>query len=190
MILKIILNSLMPQAKGIIAEIKARFWHRKSSMNRFSFLGSMLKILITLIKPLPLLDRLQKSFWEALQIIMNKYNVYKKLIHFIQQLYDKASNTVMFQGSIKKWFHTSAGVCQICLLSSMFFNVLECIISNTLEEYQDTISIGCCNIINLCFADIIDDQAGKKKLVSLKKLDDSCKKNIPSLKWKRGFQAR
>ena len=51
-------------------------------------------------------------------------NMGQKLISTIQLLYTRASSSVLAQGVIEEWFHTSMGVRQGCLLSPTLFNIL------------------------------------------------------------------
>ena len=93
---------------------------------------------------------------------MRKYNISANLVRTTEQLYDKATSAVQMNGSIGKWFRTTVGVWQECLLSPTLFNIfLERIISDVLEEHDGKISIDGKNITNLRFAD--DIRGGIKK---------------------------
>ena len=59
----------------------------------------------------------------ALWATMKKYSISTNLIQVIKNLYNKATNTVLFNGSIGDWFRTTVGVRQGCLLSSTLFNI-------------------------------------------------------------------
>ena len=94
---------------------------------------------------------------------MKKYNMSQKFTNTIKQLYAKAINVIISQGSVGDRFKTTVGVRQGCLLSSTIFNVcLERIMSEALENQCGTVSIGGRNITNLHFADDIDGLAGSK----------------------------
>ena len=54
---------------------------------------------------------------------MKKYNISANLIQVIKSLYNKATNAVLFNGSIGDWFRTTVGVRQGCLLSPTLFNI-------------------------------------------------------------------
>ena len=95
---------------------------------------------------------------------MKKYNISTNLIQVIKNLYNKATNAVLFNGSIGDWFRTTVGVRQGCLLSPTLFNIfLERIMTDAIEDHEGTVSIGCRTITNLGFADDIDGSAGGEK---------------------------
>ena len=100
---------------------------------------------------------------------MKKYNVGRKLVHTLDQLYAKASSAVLVQSKIGEWFHTSVEVCQGYLLSPTLFNIfLERIMTDALEDLTSTVNIGGRTITNLRFADNIDGLAGEEEeLVNL-----------------------
>ena len=95
---------------------------------------------------------------------MKKYNISTNLIQVIKNLYNKATNAVLFNSSKGDWFRTTVGVPQGCLLSPTLFNIfLERIMTDALEEHEGTVSIGGRTITNLRFADDIDGLAGQEK---------------------------
>ena len=74
--------------------------------------------------------------------------------------YNKATNAVLFNGSIGDWFRTTVGVQQGCLLSPTLFNIfLERIMTDALEDHEGTVSIRGRIITNFRFADDIDGLA-------------------------------
>lgn len=84
----------------------------------------------------------------------------QKVTNTIKQLYVKTSSVVLIQGTFGDWFHTSVGVRQDCILSPTLFNIfLGRIMTEALENYHCTISIGRKAITNLRFADDIDGLA-------------------------------
>ena len=103
--------------------------------------------------------------WASMQF----YNIDQHLINVIQSLYKNSTSAVYHNSKIGKWFNTSVGVRQGCLLSPTLFNIfLERIMTDALEEHQGSISIGGRNITNLRFADDIDGLAGSEsELASL-----------------------
>ena len=82
----------------------------------------------------------------------------QKLIKTIEKLYVRATSAVLAQDTVKKkWFHTSVGVRQGCLLSPTLFNIfLERTMTDALEDHNGTVSIGGWTIPNVRFADDID----------------------------------
>ena len=94
---------------------------------------------------------------------MRLYSININLINEIQNLYDKATSAVCFNGSTGGWFRTTVGARQGCLLSPILFNIfLERIMADALEDHKSTVSIGGRTISNLRFADDIDGLAGSE----------------------------
>ena len=70
----------------------------------------------------------------ALWATMRLYNINTNLINAIQNLYDKATSAVCFNGSTGGWFRTTVGVRQGCLLSpTLFKRLLERIMADALN---------------------------------------------------------
>ena len=114
----------------------------------------------------------------ALWATMKNYNISTNLIQVIQNLYDKATSSVLFKSSIRDWFRTTVGVRRGCLLSPTLFNIfLERIMTDALEDHEGTISIGGRTITNLRFSDDVDGLAGEEEeLASLvERLDKACR---------------
>ena len=100
----------------------------------------------------------------VLLMVLMKYNISSNLIRVIKNLYDKATSAVFFNSSGGDWFRTTVGVRQGYLLSSTLFNIfLERIMTDALEDYKGTVSIGGSTISNLRFADDIDGLAGEEE---------------------------
>ena len=92
---------------------------------------------------------------------MKKHNITTNLIQVIKNLHDKAISAVLFNSSIGNWFRTTVAVRQECLLSPTLFNIfLERIMTDALEDHEDTVSIGGRTITNLRPAADIDGLAG------------------------------
>ena len=93
----------------------------------------------------------------ALWATMKMHSISTNLIRVIKNLYNKATSAVLFNSSIGDWFRTTVGVRQGCLLSPILFNIfLERIMTDALEDYEGTVSIGGRTITNLRSADDID----------------------------------
>ena len=91
---------------------------------------------------------------------MKKYNIRANLFRVIENLYDKATSEVLFNSRIGDLSRTTVG----CLLSPTLFNIfLERIMTDALENHEDTVSVGGRTITNLHFADDIDGLAGEEK---------------------------
>ena len=92
---------------------------------------------------------------------MQTFNIDRKLIDIIKNLYDKASSAILRKGVIGEEFPTKTGVRQGCLLSPTMFNIfLEDIMQNALCCHNGTIKMNEIIITNLRFADDIDGLAG------------------------------
>ena len=104
----------------------------------------------------------------ALWATMKKY-ISTNLIQVIKNLYNKATSAALFNGNIEDWFRPTVGVRQGCLFSPTLFNIfLERIMTDALEDHEDTVSIGGRTITNFHFADDIDGLAGEvEELVNL-----------------------
>ena len=167
--LKIILNRLTPQAENIIAEEQAGFHHGRSIIENIFNLRILCEKHLQHQRNIHhVFIYFKKAFdrvWhEALWATMKKFNISGKLNETIQSLYENAMSVVLFQGATGEWFHTSVGVRQGCLLSpTLFKNIIEDIImTDTLENFNGTISIGGRHITTLRFADDIDGTTGEE----------------------------
>ena len=71
---------------------------------------------------------------------------------------------MLFNGKVGRWFCTTIGVRQGCLLSPTLFNLfLEMIMTEALELHEGSVSVGGRSITNLRFADDIDGLAGSEQ---------------------------
>lgn len=172
--LKILLNRLKSEAETIIAEEQAGFRAKRSTTEQIFNLRIICERYLQHQQHLyHVFVDFKKAFdrvWHAaLWSTMRKYNINANLVRVIKQLYNKATSTVLLNGSRGDWFHTTVGVRQGCLLSPTLFNVfLERIIDDALEDHEGTVSIGGRTITNLRFADDIDGLAGNEdELASL-----------------------
>ena len=85
-----------------------------------------------------------------------------------RNLYDKATGAVLFNSSIGDMFQTTAGVLQGCLLSPTLFDIfLERIMTDALEDHEDTVRTGGRTISNIHFADDIDGLGEEEELANL-----------------------
>ena len=159
--LKIILNSLQPQAEEIIAEEQAGFRAGRSTTEQIfncrilceKYLQHQQNLYHVLIDFKKALDRVwHKVLWAT----MRKYNINASIIRAIENLYDKAQSAVLFNGSTGDWFRTTVGVQQGCLLSRTLFSIfLERIMCEALDDHEGSVNIGGWLIINFRFADDI-----------------------------------
>ena len=179
--LKVILNRMKPMAEEIIAEEQAGFRSKRSTTEQIFNLRVLCEkysqhqqdIYHVFVDFKKAFDRV---WHDALWATMKKYNMGQKLTQTIKELYAKATSAVLVQGTVGKWFHTSVGVRQGCLLSPTLFNIfLERIMTDALEDHKGTVSIGGRTITNLRFADDIDGLAGNEgELADLvKRLDET-----------------
>ena len=92
---------------------------------------------------------------------MKKHNMGAGLVKVIKSLYENNSNAVLTNSGTLKWFQTTVGVRQGCILSPCLFNIfLERIMTDALENFSGTVKISGRQITNLRFADDIDLIAG------------------------------
>ena len=125
--LKIILNSLKPQAEMIIAE-EQTFRAGRGTAEQIFNLRILREKHFWHQKDLYLVFRdFKKAFdgvWHAaLWATMKKNNISTNLIRVIKNLYDKATSAVLFNSSIGDWSQTTVGVRQGCLLSPTLFDI-------------------------------------------------------------------
>ena len=171
--LKIILNRLKPQAENIIAEEQAGFKAGRSITEQIFNLRTLCKKYFQHQQNLyyHVFRDFKKAFdwvWHvALKAITKKYNISADLIRVIKHLYDKATSTVLFNGSIEDWFRTTAEVRQGCLLSPTLLNKFpESIMTDAFTKALSALEAEQ-SITNLRFADDIDGLAGEEELTKL-----------------------
>ena len=106
---KIILNRLKPQAEKFITEERAGFRVGRSTAEQIFNLRLLCEKYLQLQQDLyhDFID-FKKAFdriWHAaLWATMKKYNINTKLILVIRNLYEKATNAVLFNSSLGDWF--------------------------------------------------------------------------------------
>ena len=146
--LKIILNRLQPQTAEVIAEEQAGFRAGRSTTEQIFHLRILCEKYLQHQQNLyHVFIDVKKAFdrvWhEALWATMRKYNINASIIRAIENLYDKAQSTVLFNGSTGEWFRTTVGVRKGCLLSPTLFNIfLERIMCEALDDHEGSVSIG------------------------------------------------
>ena len=121
--LKIILNRRQSQAEEIIVEEQAGFRAGSSTTEQIIYLRILVEKYLQHQQNLyHVFIDFKKAFdrvWhEALWATVRKY---ASIIRPIENLYDKAQSTVLFNGSTWEWFRTTVGVRQGCLLSPTHF---------------------------------------------------------------------
>ena len=159
-VMLVILNRLQPQAEEIIAEEQAGFRAGRSTTEQIfnlrilceKYLQHQQNLYCVFIDFKKAFDR---AWHEALWATRRKY-INASIIRAIENLYDKAQSTVLFNGSTGEWFRTTVGVRQGGLLSPTLFNIfLERIMCEALGDHEGSVSIGERPITNFRFADDI-----------------------------------
>ena len=180
--LKIKLNRLKPQTEKIITEEQACFRAGRSTTEQIFNLRILCQKYLQHQQDLyHVFIDFKKAFnrvWHAALWATMKYNISTNLIRVIKNLYDKATNAVLFNTSIGNWFRTTVGVRQGCLLSPTLFNIfLERIMTDALEDHEGTVNIGGRVITNLCFADDINGLAREEEELAkfVERLDKASK---------------
>ena len=167
--LKILLNRLKPQAETIIAEEQAGFRPGSSTTKQIFNLRMLCERYLQHQQDLfHVFVDFKKAFdrvWHAaLWSTMKLYNINANLINVKESLYSKATSAVYYNGSVGKWFRTTVGVRQGCLLSPTLFNIfLERIMTDALEDHEGSVSTSGRTTTNLRFADDIDALAWKEE---------------------------
>ena len=93
---------------------------------------------------------------------MRLFNISKGIVNAIEALYESLKSAVLLGDEISDWFCTHVGVRQGCLLSPTIFNIyLEYIMTEALDGFEGSVSIGGRTVTNLRFADVIDLVAGQ-----------------------------
>ena len=125
--LKIILNRLKPEVEKIIAEEQAGFRPGRSTTEQifnlrilcqryFQHQQDLYHVFIDFKKAI---DRV----WHAALWANNRlYNSNTNLINVIQNLYEKATSAVCFNGSAGDWFRNTVGVINQSINQSNFYN--------------------------------------------------------------------
>ena len=162
--LGILLNRLKTQAEEIIKEEQAGFRAGRSTTEQIFNLSILCEKCLQHQQSLyHVFVDVKKAFdraWHAALLATTRlYNINDNLIRTIECLYNKATSPVCYDNNIGEWFQTTIGVRQGCLLSPTFFNILEKIMADALED-QGAVSIGGRTITKLRFDDDID---GKSK---------------------------
>ena len=153
--LKIILNRLKPEAEKIIAEEQTGFRPGRSTTEQIFNLRILCERYLQHQEDLyHVFIDFKKAFdrvWHAaLWATMRLYGINANLINAIQNLNNKATSAVCFNGSTGGWFRSTVGVRLGCLLSPTLFNIfLERIVADALEDHKSTVSIGGRTISNV-----------------------------------------
>ena len=110
--LKIILSRLKQQAEKIIAEEQAGFRAGRSTIEYIFNLRILSEKYLQHQQDLyHVFIDFKKAFGHAaLWATMKKYNISANLTQVIKYLCDKATNAVLFNGSIENWFRTTVRI--------------------------------------------------------------------------------
>ena len=96
--------------------------------------------------------------------VLIDFNIEERLVQTIQALYEHSQSAVLLNNQLGKFFKTTIGVRQGCLLSPVLFNLfLERIMHETLHNHDTAISISGRPVCNLRFADDFDLMGGTNK---------------------------
>ena len=138
---------MKPQAEKIIAEEQAGFRAGRSTTEQIFNLRILCEKYLQHQQDLYHVFIDFKAFdrvWHAaLWAAMKKYNISTILIQVIKNLFNKATNAVLFNSSIGDWFRTTVGARQGSLLSPTLFDIfLERITTDAFEDHEGTVSIG------------------------------------------------
>jgi exonuclease III len=168
-LLRIMLSRLKAQAESLLAEEQAGFRTGRSTTEQIfnlriiseKFMAHNRELHHNFIDFTKAFDRV---WHQGLWAVLGKYNISKTLVGCIKSLYQDARSAVLIENTLSSWFNTSTGVRQGCLLSPVLFNLfLENIMSEALQSFKGTVSVGGRDISNLRFADDIDLMAGSRQ---------------------------
>jgi sorting nexin-29 len=163
------LSRLKAQAESLLAEEQAGFRTGRSTTEQIlnlriiseKFMAHNRELHHNFIDFTKAFDRV---WHQGLWAVLGKYNISKTLVGCIKSLYQDARSAVLIENTLSSWFNTSTGVRQGCLLSPVLFNLfLENIMSEALQSFKGTVSVGGRDISNLRFADDIDLMAGSRQ---------------------------
>ena len=155
---------MKPQAENIFAKEQAGFRAGHSTTEQIFNLTILCEKYLQHQDFIDFKKAFDRVWHAALWATMRKYNIGVNLVRAIEHLYDKATSTVLMNGTLGEWFRTTTGVRQGCLLSPTLFNIfLERIMTDALEDHIGTVSIGGRTIKSLRFADDIDGLAGDEQ---------------------------
>ena len=106
--LKVILNRLKPHAEVIIAEEQAGIRSGRSAAEQIFFLRVLCEKYLHHLQELfhifiDFKKAIDRVWDDALCATMKKYNVARKLVHTIEQMYAKASSAMLVQDKIGEW---------------------------------------------------------------------------------------
>ena len=94
---------------------------------------------------------------------MRLYNINTGLINVIQNLYDRATSAVCFNGSAAGWFGATVRVRQGCLLSPTLCNMfLERVMAGALGGHRSAVGIGGGVVSDLSFANDMGGLVGSE----------------------------
>ncbi|KAL8577432.1 hypothetical protein ACOMHN_048067 [Nucella lapillus] len=169
--LRVLLNRLKGKKEEILAEEQAGFISKRSTVKQIFNIRILIKkhlqhqrdLFHNFIDFKKAFDRVwHDDLWQ----VMRNYIIDSNIIDVIKVLYDDSKSSVLLNNQIGKFFRTTMGVRQGCLLSPVLFNIyLENIMTEALSGFQPSISINGRPVCNLRFADDIDLKTGTEKEV-------------------------
>ena len=160
---------MKPQAEKIIAEEQTGFRAGRSTTEQTFNLRILYEKYLQHQQDLyHVFTDFKKAFdrvwYAALWATMKKYNISANLIRVIKNLYNKATDAVLFKQQHRRLAQNNSWESNRGELSPTLFNIfLERIMTDALEDHESTVSTAGRTITNLRFADNIDRLAGEEE---------------------------
>ena len=128
LLLRIILNRLIPQAEQILAEEQAGYKKSRSTIEQILNSGIIMEKHIEIEKNVyHNYIELKKAFdsvWHnGLWSVMGHFGISHEIIRIIESLYENSNSAVILNYKTGDLFHTTVGIRQGCLLSPVLFYI-------------------------------------------------------------------